>query len=72
MSQEKREIFYKVKVSVILSKNCNVRVSYSERFPRYSYFTVQFQIVDKKEMLRTVSNTSIYFSSDKVGTVYLV
>jgi hypothetical protein len=27
------------------------------------------QIVDKKEMLRTVSNTGIYCSSDKVGTV---
>jgi hypothetical protein len=28
--------------------------------------------VDKKEILRTVSKTGIYFSSDKVGTVYLV
>jgi hypothetical protein len=28
--------------------------------------------VDKKEMLRTVSNTGIYCSSDKVGTLYLV
>jgi hypothetical protein len=26
----------------------------------------------KKEILRTVSNTDIYCSSDKVGTVYLV
>jgi hypothetical protein len=30
------------------------------------------KIVDKEEILRTVSNTGIYFSSDKVGTVYLV
>jgi hypothetical protein len=30
------------------------------------------KIVDKKEILRTVSNTSIYCSSDKVDTVYLV
>jgi predicted transport protein len=30
------------------------------------------EIVDKKERLRTVSNTGIYCSSDKVGTVYLV
>jgi hypothetical protein len=29
------------------------------------------KIVDK-EILRTVSNTGIYCSSDKVGTVYLV
>jgi hypothetical protein len=28
--------------------------------------------VDKKEILRAVSNTDIYCSSDKVGTVYLV
>jgi hypothetical protein len=31
-----------------------------------------FKIIDKKEILRTVSNTGIYCSSDKVGTVYLV
>jgi hypothetical protein len=30
------------------------------------------KIVDKKEILRSVSNTGIYYSSDKVGTVYLV
>jgi hypothetical protein len=30
------------------------------------------KIVDKKEILRTVSNTGIYCSSDKVGTDYLV
>jgi hypothetical protein len=30
------------------------------------------KIVDKKEMLLAVSNTDIYYSSDKVGTVYLV
>jgi hypothetical protein len=28
--------------------------------------------VDKKDILRTVSNTGIYCSSDKVGAVYLV
>jgi hypothetical protein len=27
------------------------------------------KIVDKKEILRTVSNTGIYCSTDKVGTV---
>jgi hypothetical protein len=30
------------------------------------------KIVHKKEILRTVSNTGIYCSSDQVGTVYLV
>jgi hypothetical protein len=30
------------------------------------------KIVDKKEILRTVSNTGIYCSSDKIVTVYVV
>jgi hypothetical protein len=30
------------------------------------------KIVSKKEIYRTVSNTSIYCSSDEVSTVYLV
>jgi hypothetical protein len=30
------------------------------------------KIVDKRELLGTVPNTSIYYSSDNVGTVYLV
>jgi hypothetical protein len=30
------------------------------------------KIVDKKQILRNVSSTSFYCSSDKVGTVYLV
>jgi hypothetical protein len=30
------------------------------------------ETVNKKEILRSVSNTGIYCSSDKVGTVYLV
>jgi hypothetical protein len=31
-----------------------------------------FLIVDKEETLRTVSNTGIYCSSNKIGTIYLV
>jgi hypothetical protein len=30
------------------------------------------KIIDKKEILRAISNTGIYCSSDKVGTVYIV
>jgi hypothetical protein len=30
------------------------------------------KIVDKTEILRTVSHTDLHCSSDKVGTVYLV
>jgi hypothetical protein len=44
MAQGERSIFWEAIVSVILSKKCvYVHVTYSERFPRYSYFTVQFQ-----------------------------
>jgi hypothetical protein len=30
-----------------------------------------FKSVDKKERLRTVSNTGLYCSNEKVGTVYV-
>jgi hypothetical protein len=36
------------------------------------YIQDSSKTVEKKEILRTVSNTGIYCSSDKVGTVYLV
>jgi len=68
-----RPIFCVVIVLVILKRNIvSVRVllqtvSETEVFHWYSC-----KIVDKKEMLRTVSNISIYHSSDEVGTVYLV
>jgi hypothetical protein len=39
LPQELRSIFWEVTVSVILS-SVYVHVSYSERFSRYSYFTV--------------------------------
>jgi hypothetical protein len=32
---------------------------------------IQKEIVDKKEILRTVSNTAVYCSNGKVGTVYV-
>ena len=53
-------------------KNVYEHVSYSQRFPRQSHLNANRKIVDKKEILRvrTVSNTGIYCSSDRVGTVY--
>jgi hypothetical protein len=71
MFQEERSILWEIRVSAIVIKKTYVHVSYSERFPRYRYFTVQFQNC-WLEILHTVSNTGIYCSSDKVGTVYLV
>jgi hypothetical protein len=60
-------IFREVIISVTL---CNVPSS--ERFLRYSYTLYTFKIVHHNEILRTVSNTGICYSSDIVGTVYLV
>jgi hypothetical protein len=57
MSQKEMSIFWEVTVSLILSKKL---------------YTYRSKTVDKKEILRTVSNTGVYCSSDKVDTVYLV
>jgi hypothetical protein len=73
VSQKERSVFREVIVSVILNKKvymymCPIPNGFRDRaISLYSSKTV-----DKKEILRTVSNTGIYCSSDKVGTVYLV
>jgi hypothetical protein len=73
MPQEERSIFWEVIVSVILSRKLNMYMcpipnGFGDRvISLYSSKTV-----DKKEILRTVSNTGIYYSSDKVDPVYLV
>jgi hypothetical protein len=61
--QEERSVFWEIIVSVILRKKVYM---YMCPIPNRS------KIVDKKEILRTVSNTGIYCSSDEVGAVYLV
>jgi hypothetical protein len=53
-------VYWEVIVSAILSKKCTPISLYS------------WKIVDKKQILRTVSNDGVYCSSDQVGTVYLV
>jgi hypothetical protein len=71
--QEERSIFWEGIVSVILSKNvymymCPIPNGFRDRaISMYSSKTV-----DKKDILRTVSNTGIYLSGDQVGTVCLV
>ena len=73
MSQEERSLFWEVIVSVILSKNaymnmCPIPNGFRDR----AIWMYNRKIVDKKEILRvrTVSNTGVYCSSDRVGTVY--
>jgi hypothetical protein len=73
MSQEERPIFWVVVVSAILRKKvyicmCLIANGFLDRgVPLYNS-----KIVDKKAILGTASNTGIYCSSDKVGTVYIV
>jgi hypothetical protein len=67
VSQEERSVFWEVIVSVIL-KCIYACVLFRDR----AISLYSSKIVDNKEILRTVSNTGIYCSSDKVGTVYLV
>jgi hypothetical protein len=73
VSQKERSIFWEVTVSVILSKKvymytCPIPNGLRDR--AISLYSSKY--VDKKEILRTVSNTGVYCSRDKVGTVYLV
>jgi hypothetical protein len=73
VSQEERSIFYEVIVSVILSKKLYMYMCpIPNRFLDGAISLYSSKIVDKKEILRTVSDPGIYCSSDKVGTVYLV
>jgi hypothetical protein len=69
VSQEERSIFREVIQSVILRKKV-----YMCPIPNGFWDTAislySSKIVDKKEILRTVSNTGIYCSSANVGTVH--
>jgi hypothetical protein len=44
----------------------------AKRFRNRAIWKYSCQIVNKKEILPTVSNTVIYCSTDKAGTVYVV
>jgi hypothetical protein len=76
MVQEEKSILWDVIVSVILRKKGMYIYTYMCPIPngfRYSDFSLySSEIFDKKKILRNVSNTGIYHSSGKVGTVYLV
>jgi hypothetical protein len=72
VSEEERSIFWDIIVSVILSKEMYIYLCpIPNGFSDTAISLYSSKLVDKKEILRTVSNTGIYFSSDKFGTVYL-
>jgi hypothetical protein len=76
VAQEERSIFWDVIISIILIKNVIYIYIYMCPIPNGfrggTILLYSSKIIDKKEILRTVSNAGIYCSSDKVGTVYLV
>jgi hypothetical protein len=66
-------IFWEVTVSVILSKKLYMYMCpIPNGFRDTAISLYSSKIVDKKEILHTVSNTGIYCSSDKVGTAYIL
>jgi hypothetical protein len=73
VSQEERLLFWEVTVSAILSKIIFIDVCPIPNGFRGCVISLYIsKIVDKKNILRTVSNTGIYSSSDKIGRVCLV
>jgi hypothetical protein len=73
MPQEERSVFWEVVVSVILRKKCmSICVLFRTISEIELFYCTVPKFFYKKEILRTVSNTGTYFSSDRVGKVYLV
>jgi hypothetical protein len=73
VSQRERLIFWEVIVSVTLSKTFYMYIcSIPNNFRVRAISLYSSKTVDEKEILRTVSNTGIYCSSEIVGTIYLV
>jgi hypothetical protein len=69
---EESSIIWEVVVLVILSKKVYMYMCPIPNGFRDRTVSLYSSKIVKKEILRTVSNTSIYCSSEKVGTVCLV
>jgi hypothetical protein len=73
VSQEESSISWEAIVLSILSKNVYTYMYHIPNCFRDRVISLySSNILDKKEILRTVYNTGIYCSSDKFRTVYLV
>jgi hypothetical protein len=71
VAQKERSIVWEVIVSDNLSKLYTHMCLIPNGFRDRAISLYSSKIVDKKAILRAVSNAGIYSSSDKVGTVYL-
>jgi hypothetical protein len=68
-----RPVFSVMIVSIILSRKVHMYMCpIPSGFRHRAISLYSSEIVNMKEILRTVSNAGIYCSSDEVGTVYLV
>jgi hypothetical protein len=73
VSQEEWSVSWEVIVSVLLSKNMHRYMYHLPKCFRDRVISLyNSKIVVDKEILRTVSNTGIYCSSEKFCTVFLV
>jgi hypothetical protein len=73
MFQEERSTFWNVIVSAIVSKKVYMYICPTPNGFRDIVISLHSsKIGGNKEVLRTITNTGIYCSSDKVGTVYLI
>jgi hypothetical protein len=70
--QEESSIFWEVIVSVILSKKVHMYMCPILNGFRATIISLYSSKIVDKNTLRTVSDTGIYCSSDKVGKIYLV
>jgi hypothetical protein len=69
MSQKESSIFWEV---ILSKKVCMYMCPIPNGLRDTAISPYSSKIVDKKEILRTVSNTGIYCSSDIVGAIYRV
>jgi hypothetical protein len=70
VSQEERSILWEVVISANLSKKLYMYMF--RTVSEISLFHCRIPKLLIRKILRTVSNTGIYCSSDKVGTIYRV
>jgi hypothetical protein len=71
VSKEERSKFWEVTVLDILSKKVNICMYPIQNGFRGRAISLYSSKIVDKEILRNASNTGIYCSSDKVGTVYI-
>jgi hypothetical protein len=72
MSQDERSIFREIIVSVIISRTCICTCVLFRTVSEIELFHGTVPKLLVRKILPTVSNTGVYCSSDKVGTIYLV